>query len=157
MIGLSYFRAERGRGRIFWLTALLTVIFDQASKWIIASALSLGESVPVIPGVLYLTHVHNRGGAFGLLDGQVGVLIGVTVAVVLAAVVGYPKVVKAGLAVPGGLILGGAIGNLADRLRLQSVVDFIDFRVWPVFNVADVAIVLGVGLVLLRSFKHAGE
>ncbi|MGC7847027.1 signal peptidase II [Desulforudis sp. 1088] len=140
------------------MTTLLTVVFDQASKWVIAAALPLGVSVPVIPGILYLTHIHNPGGAFGLLNGQTGVLTGVTVAVVLAAFVGHRKIVGTGLAVPAGLILGGAVGNLIDRLRWQGVVDFIDFRVWPVFNVADVAIVSGVVLVLLKSYcKHAEE
>jgi signal peptidase II len=109
----------------------------------------VGESSPVT-GWLYLTHVHNTGAAFGIFQGQsfpltlVG-LVGVCVLLLYAFFLyrRLPFLNNALSEVALGLILGGTIGNLIDRLRLGYVTDFIDFRFWPAFNVADSAIVVG--------------
>lgn len=115
-----------------------------------------GQSVPLIPRVLHLTYVQNTGAAFGLFKGAQWLFIGVSWLVI--AYLGWrfwtgavaPAIVVWGEA----LVLGGAVGNLLDRLRLGSVVDFIDVRVWPVFNVGDSAITIGVTLLLWHSLKR---
>lgn len=122
---------------------------DQLTKWWALQQLAAGASLPVIPGVFHLTLVHNRGVAFGLLAqaGWLVMLIAlVVVAALLIAVVRRPlaphhasPVTAVGL----GLIAGGAVGNLLDRVRLGAVVDFLDFRIWPVFNLADSCITVG--------------
>lgn len=122
-----------------------------------------GESIPLVRDVLHLTYVKNSGGAFGILDGQSAVLLAgsaVAVAFVLWVLLAGPPT---RLTVAGcGLVLGGAAGNLLDRLTEGRVTDFLDLqfwplRQWPVFNIADVAIVLGVGLLLLAALRPAGK
>lgn len=137
-------------------------MLDQASKAVVARALAPGASRGVIPGLFNLTHVRNRGGAFGLLANVDGpwvefFLIGFAAAA-LALVVGLlwrrpDRLVGAAL----GLILGGALGNLFDRLRAGGVVDFLDFHLrgyhWPAFNLADSAIVLGAATLVVEVFR----
>lgn len=122
-----------------------------------------GESIPVVRNVLSLTYVKNSGGAFGILDGQSAVLLAgstLAVAFVLWVLLAGPP---ARLTIAGcGLVLGGAAGNLLDRLTAGRVTDFLDLKfwplqAWPVFNTADVAIVLGAGLLLLAALRPAGK
>ncbi|MGH2962906.1 MAG: signal peptidase II [Solirubrobacterales bacterium] len=142
-----------------WVRALalggLVVLADQVTKAIAASALGPGERIGIGLG-FELADVRNRGIAFGLLsDGQT--LVIVVTAVALALVLGYFALAPArpGLWVGVGLLLGGAIGNLADRVRADEVTDFIDPPLWPAFNVADIAIVLGIVLIVLVHRPHA--
>ncbi len=127
----------------------LVVAADQAAKALVGSVLPVGASVPVIPGVLALTHVHNPGVAFSLLRDVPASLPAALTAVLLALLFGRPRWVpppaQAGLAV----LCGGAVGNLVDRVRIGAVVDYVDLRVWPVFNLADVAVTAGAAAVLL--------
>ena len=128
------------------------IISDQIIKHLIRSGLNIHESIPVIDGVLHITHVNNTGGAFGLFAGQTLVLSAVT-AVILAAILVYiqknrkgsPRVFILSLS----LICAGGLGNLTDRLIFKAVTDFIDFRVFPVFNLADISVTCGCGLLLL--------
>ena len=139
--------------------ALAVFLADQALKSLVEGSMRLGESVPLIPQVLRLTHTKNEGGAFGILYGQAGVLLigsAVAVAFVLWMLLkGTPtRATTSGC----GLILGGAAGNLLDRLSGGEVTDFLDLEFWPlqqwpVFNAADVAIVLGAAILLLDSFR----
>ncbi len=124
---------------------LATLVLDQLSKAAIVGSFAPGESDNIFYG-LNLTFVKNDGIAFGALGGG-GALILVLVAVSVTLLLGYfaRNWRDRLLWLPVGLILGGAIGNVADRLRLGYVVDFIDPILWPAFNLADVAIVLGVG------------
>ncbi|MDQ3815106.1 MAG: signal peptidase II [Armatimonadota bacterium] len=149
--------------RTFALWAILTLIVDQLSKVWIRAALSLGDEVPVLPGWVHLSHVLNRGAAWGMLSGQRLFLIGVTVVVIWVVSVWAREVVRRGaMARIGlGLILGGAVGNLIDRLRFGAVTDFIDLdtpvewlRTFPVFNVADSALTVGVTLLLIGMIFH---
>ena len=127
----------------------LIVAADQLTKVLIRSYLAMGESSPVT-GWLSLTHARNTGAAFGIFQGQsfpltvVG-LVGVCVLLLYAFLFHrrLPFLNSALAEVALGLILGGTIGNLIDRLRLGYVTDFIDFHFWPAFNVADSAIVVG--------------
>jgi signal peptidase II len=126
---------------------------DQLTKLIVLALLPEGNSHPIVPGVLMLTHIRNPGTAFGLLRSSGPLLTLVTIAAVIFIVsywfyVRHREAVASPLLLWGlSLPLGGAAGNLLDRLRLKHVVDFIDFRVWPVFNVADSAITIGACLV----------
>jgi signal peptidase II len=132
---------------------ILLVAADQLSKLIIRLACHPAQTVPLIPPVLHLTYVQNTGMAFGLFQGALGWLalcsIGVSAWLVLELRrrQAKPWPMQWGLM----LVLSGAIGNLIDRVWLGYVVDFIDLRVWPVFNLADSCITIGVGLLLWHS------
>jgi len=134
--------------------ALAVVAVDQVSKAIAASALGPGERVDLVLG-FELADVRNTGIAFGLLaDGQ-GFVLAVT-AVALVLILGYfalnPS--RPGLWIGVGLLVGGAAGNLVDRVRVGEVVDFLDPPAWPAFNVADVAIVVGIVVIVLTHRPH---
>ena len=131
-----------------WARAIATVgvvvAADQATKQAAVSGIERGESVNVFLG-LDLTSTRNTGVAFGALEGG-GLAVTLLIAVALALLVGY-FALHAGrpwLWLPVGMLLGGALGNLADRARMGAVIDFIDPVAWPAFNLADAAIVLGV-------------
>jgi signal peptidase II len=128
------------------------VLIDQFSKFLALRFLSSQTSVPLIPQVLDLTLVRNPGVAFGLLSDYAPALFAViTISLVLLFLIANRS---RGTSVADrwalSLILGGAIGNWIDRLRFSAVIDFIDFRVWPVFNLADTAITVGVCLYFFR-------
>lgn len=160
----SRLRAGTGAGRarslgVMGAWALLALALDRVSKAVVARSILPGESVPVWQGVFHLTHVRNPGAAFGLLPGWDGLLVVLPAAVALAAVWLVPALVGqhpvAPLAV--GLIVGGALGNLVDRVTTGLVTDFLDFRVWPVFNLADTFIVAGAGLLLLSLLRRGAD
>lgn len=109
--------------------------------------------MPLIPSVLHLTYVQNTGAAFGLWRGSCGVFVLVSVIIAAWVLMELMQRRYRRWPIPLGLslILGGALGNLIDRVRVGYVIDFLDVRVWPVFNVADSAISVGVGLLLLSQ------
>ena len=129
-------------------TAGVVVAVDQATKQLAATRIALADQVDVIPG-LQLTNTRNTGVAFGALEGG-GLIVAILIGLSLAALVAYfvANRDRAWLWLPVGLLLGGALGNLADRAREGAVIDFIDPIAWPAFNVADSCIVIGV-LILL--------
>ncbi len=135
------------RARAFALAALVLVVvagLDQGTKALAVASLERGEEVNVFFG-LDLTNTRNTGVAFGAFaDG--GALVSVLIALALAGLLGYFAVFadRPLLWLPTGMLLGGALGNLADRAREGAVIDFIDPILWPVFNVADMAIVIGI-------------
>lgn len=143
--------------RLFFALAGSIFALDQLTKVVVDRLLPEGSSHVLIPGVLLLTHIRNPGTAFGLLRGSGSFLTVITIAAVIFIVAYWFAVrrqerisplLSLGLALP----LGGAAGNLVDRLRLGHVIDFVDFRVWPVFNVADTAITIGACLVAYFFF-----
>ncbi|HKT83461.1 MAG TPA: signal peptidase II [Solirubrobacterales bacterium] len=132
----------------------LVVILDQAAKALIEANLVPGQVVDVI-GPLDLTLSHNSGVAFGLASGGGTRLVLVTV--VALGVVGYlfsRDPARPGMWIAAGLLAGGALGNLADRIRADAVTDYIEIGSWPAFNLADVAVTLGV---LLLAFSYMRE
>ncbi|HHT71707.1 MAG: signal peptidase II [bacterium] len=142
-----------------FIGAGIIVALDQLTKALIRYFLLPGQSWPIWSGVFHFSYVQNPGAAFGLLKHQTGLLVAVT-AVVVVAILLYagrlePHMVLLRWAMI--LVLGGAVGNLVDRLRFGYVVDFLDFRVFPVFNVADTAIVTGVGLLFLYLLQSEGK
>jgi signal peptidase II len=148
---------------------LSVLVLDLVTKIAIDANLSYADKIPVIPGFFYLTHVRNTGAAFGLFSDAPQVyrmvfFISVSLIAVGIIIAFYRKLSPgdrlAALAL--GLILGGAVGNLIDRIFRQEVVDFLHFRLWrgyswPDFNVADSAIVVGVGLLMLELLASEGE
>jgi signal peptidase II len=129
-------------------TAGLVVALDQGTKQLVDRNILPGDQVAVVPG-LHLTNTRNTGVAFGALEGG-GLIVAVLIGLALAALVAYfvANRDRAWLWLPVGLLLGGALGNLADRAREGAVIDFIDPIAWPAFNVADSCIVIGVFLLL---------
>jgi signal peptidase II len=136
----------------------LVVLADQASKAAIEANLVPGEEIEVL-GPLQLTSAHNTGIAFGLAGGSgTGVILLTLAALGLLLVLFARNPDRRGMWVAIGLLAGGALGNLADRVRVDAVTDFIDFAAWPPFNVADAAITLGVATfawALLREEQGA--
>jgi signal peptidase II len=135
---------SRGRPAAAIATAGLVVAADQATKQLADSNIERGDEVNIFFG-LDLTNTRNTGVAFGAFDGA-GLVVAILIGVSLALLVGYFAVNRdvPWLWLPVGLLLGGALGNLADRAREGAVIDFIDPVAWPAFNVADVCIVIGV-------------
>jgi signal peptidase II len=132
------------------------LLVDQVTKRLVQSNITQGDSNPVLPGVS-LVHVRNNGVAFGAFAGGgtiVAVIIGVALVALVVWFVRHAAVPLAWL--PTGLLLGGAVGNIFDRVRDGAVTDFIKFPAWPAFNVADVAITFGV-LSLLYVLESGGD
>jgi signal peptidase II len=133
------------------------VLVDQVSKAIVVSNLSVGEQVRLILG-FSITNTPNSGLAFGIGQGQ-GFVLGVTIVALVLVLVWFaldPS--RPGMWLAVGLLAGGALGNLADRVRLDAVTDFIDPPLWPTFNLADIAITLGaLGLVLISLGPAQGR
>ena len=146
-----------GIGLAFTL-ALSVFLADQGLERLVENSMRLGESIPVIPGVLHLTYIKNEGGAFGILDGHGSVLLlGSAVAVTFVLWMLLEGPLTHTMVLGCGLILGGAAGNLLDRLTTGEVTDYVDLRVWPIFNAADVAIVLGVATFLLATLRQQAD
>lgn len=139
----------------FAIIVLFTLLVDQASKYLITSRMYHGESLAVFPPVFYITYVLNPGAAFGMLANQTTFFIVVSLLVIIGVSVGYRYLPRERVwtHVALGLVVGGALGNLIDRVRLGLVIDFLDFRVWPVFNLADTAIVTGAVLLVLDVWR----
>ena len=141
-------RAARARLRpallVLALVALVLVA-DRLTKHAVRSSIGLDDSRTVVSGVVSLVHYRNTGVAFDFLSGG-GAIVLVVTAIALLALVAYfvARPTKRGLWIPTGLLLGGAIGNLLDRILDGSVTDFIKLPHWPAFNVADIAITVGV-------------
>jgi signal peptidase II len=147
--------------RFHFLIALLVVLLDRLTKWLVAKEISLHEVVTVIPGFFRLTRVENRGAAFGLFADSptqwkiaILVLFSIVALVVVSALLWRNSHVMTTTGIGLALILGGALGNLWDRLLSGRVVDFLVFYIgryqWPAFNVADSAIVCGAGLLVVE-------
>jgi len=132
------------------------VMLDQITKYMIVSNMTEGMSIPVINQVFHLTFVLNPGAAFGMLEHNREFFIIMAIAVLMFVVYMRKKILEEPLTVQIGIALfvGGALGNLIDRMKTGLVVDFFDFRIWPVFNVADIAICLGVGVMIWSIIRE---
>lgn len=147
------------RRMLLFLLAALILVLDQTSKFIVCRIILPGGSSPVIKNIFHLTHVQNQGAAFGLFPNQTLFFIGITLFTILLILFFHQRISKEGSSLSWalGLILGGAIGNLIDRIRLKAVIDFLDFSLkghhWPSFNIADSAITVGAVILLFSVFK----
>jgi len=145
----------------FFAAGLGGLAAGQAVGWVVTRVVPPGGERVIIPGVLSLVVFHNQGIAFGLL-GRLSPVVTVALALTVLLALFYNKGAwPGGLAEQWGygLMVGGALGNVADRLRFGYVVDYLDVHVWPVFNLADAAIVAGAGVLAAASFarRHRGD
>ena len=142
------------------------VVLDQMTKWWVTQALDLHQTVPIIDGLFSLTYVRNAGAAFGLLGGlpaairgPLFIVVSVGALLVLGTLLAGLRPEERGLRFAIAMVLGGASGNLIDRVREGEVIDFLDVYWreyhWPAFNVADSCISLGVAALLLLSFRRS--
>ena len=139
------------RGAPFFLVAGVVFALDQVTKALIRDWLAVGESWPSDGWLVKITHVTNTGAAFGILQ-DAGLFLTITAFIAIGAIVFYylyPPLEHGLLRVAMGLLLGGAAGNLVDRLRFGHVTDFIDFPRYPAFNVADSSIVIGLIVIVV--------
>jgi signal peptidase II len=157
------------KSRFFFIAFALSLGLDQVTKTWVVQTLAFTDRIPVIDGFFYLTHVRNPGAAFSLFatapaEFRVPFFI-VTTLIAIVLIVSFYRKLSPGerlSALALGLILGGAVGNLLDRLLYGAVVDFLHLRLWggyswPDFNVADSSIVIGVALLVLELFVAEGE
>ena len=145
------------------MTTCLVIFIDRVTKLFFDKLLNYGESLPVIRNFLHMTLVHNTGIAFGFFKDQgiIFIIIPIVAIILLAVNIYYYRQNNEALSrtyiVAFSLILGGAMGNLGDRIVYGHVIDFIDFRVWPVFNIADSAITVGAILIAFKCFKLSAK
>ena len=141
----------------------LVVMVDQATKLWIQSRMGYGDSIPVIREVFHITYILNAGAAFGILENKTWFFVVVALLLIAGVAYIFPRLPagKPLLKLGAGLLTGGAVGNLIDRVRIGYVIDFFDFRIWPIFNIADICIVCGVAclvyvLLTTREEEFAG-
>ncbi|MFO8192667.1 MAG: signal peptidase II [Bacillota bacterium] len=142
------------------LIAAVVIVLDQLSKYMIASSMKMGQSITVIENFFYITYVRNPGAAFGMFPYQTVFFVVITVIVVLVIIYYYRLLTKGHrwLRVALALQLGGALGNLIDRVRGGYVTDFLNFTVWPpVFNLADSAIVIGIAFFVIAFWRDSNS
>ncbi|MEH1842949.1 MAG: signal peptidase II [Nostoc sp.] len=147
----------RLKNRLFWIAAFIAFFLDQITKYWVVQTFSLGQTLPLLPGIFHFTYVTNTGAAFSLLSGKVEWLrwLSLGVSLVLIALALFGPTLNFWDQLGYGLILGGAMGNGIDRFVLGYVVDFLDFRLinFAVFNVADSFISIGIVCLLIASFQ----
>lgn len=137
---------------IYYLIAAAVIVFDRVVKELVVSNMVPWETIPVIEDIFHFTYVQNRGAAFSMWQGQWIILIGFPLAAIAVGLIliylkrnKWDKLMLTSVA----MICGGGLGNLIDRIMLGYVVDLFDFRVFPVFNIADIFICVGCGLMIL--------
>ncbi len=137
-----------------WIIATVVFLTDFFIKSCFHSQVSF-QSIPIIKNIFHITLVHNQGAAFGILQKSSTFLIYISVIFIILFIVFIKKETKKStlFLIAGGLILGGAFSNLWDRLYLGYVIDYIDFRVWPVFNISDACITVGASFMLWESCR----
>ena len=143
------------RKTIVTYLVIFIIIFDQVTKYIIARNIPQGQSIPIIKGVFHLTYIINPGAAFGILKNQASLFIFVATAAIIFILINLRRTKLLSVRIAFALVLSGAISNLIDRLRLSAVIDFLDFRIWPVFNIADSAITIGAILLAYSVLRGA--
>lgn len=143
----------------YYIVALLAFIVDQVIKWVVATNMTIDQKITVIPGVIGLTSIRNRGAAFGMLQNQRLFFIVITSIVLIGIILYLRKIYREQTFLSYGLalILGGALGNFVDRAINGEVVDMLEFLfvAYPIFNFADVFIVTGVVIVFIDAIMKA--
>lgn len=140
---------------MYFIIIAAVVALDQFAKYLIRTNLDLNASIPLVDGIFHITYIHNYGAAFSIFQNKTGFLIAMQVIIVAAVLVYLIKRQKkehGSLLLSISLIAAGGIGNLIDRAVNGYVVDYLDFRIWPIFNVADISICVGCGLLILYMF-----
>ena len=144
---------------MFYLIAIIWLVLDQVSKYYVMNHFAIGESVSVIQNVFHLTYIINRGAAFGMLANQRWFFLVVAFILIIVYAIYHKKVNRGpiSLRIGSALLISGAIGNGIDRYVLHGVVDFLDFRIWPIFNVADIGICVGVACIIYHLLRNEHE
>ncbi|MDV2685356.1 signal peptidase II [Alkalihalophilus sp. As8PL] len=143
----------------YYIIALIVILIDQLTKWIVDTSMEIGERIPVIENVFYITSHRNQGAAFGILQGQMWFFYIITTVVIIGIIYYMEKEAKHDWLFGSSLalILGGAIGNFIDRIFRGEVVDFVDTFIFgynfAIFNVADAALCVGVGLLFIKMIQ----
>ena len=140
---------------MYFIIIVVVVALDQLTKYLIQANLELNSSIPLIDGIFHITYIHNYGAAFSIFQNKTGFLIAmqlIVIAVVLVYLVKRQRKDHWCLLLSLSLIAAGGVGNLVDRAMNGYVVDFLDFRVWPIFNTADISVCVGCGLLILYMF-----
>ncbi|MBW2971832.1 signal peptidase II [Candidatus Woesearchaeota archaeon] len=136
------------------LISIAIIIVERIVKFYITENLRMGESIPVMGSFLMITRTENLGGGFGVLAGQSIIFISAAILVLVLIVYFYNKIIYDRLLVfASAFILGGTVGNMMDRLFFGHVIDYIDFAVWPTFNLSDVSLVTGVVLLFIYMYQ----
>ena len=155
-MSLKLLRMEEDMFR-YYIIALIVIIFDQITKWLIVEKMNVYDSIVIINNFFNITSHRNKGAAWGILQDQMVFFYIITLIVVIGIIYYMQKHGKQSslLAIGLSLLLGGAIGNFIDRLYRKEVVDFLDFQIfnynYPIFNIADSALVIGVGLLIIYT------
>ena len=144
---------------MFYTVLIIWLLLDQLTKYYVMNHFAIGESVSVIQNVFHLTYIINRGAAFGMLANQRWFFLVVAFILIIVYAIYHKKVNRGpiSLRIGSALLISGAIGNGIDRYVLHGVVDFFDFRIWPIFNVADIGICVGVACVIYHLLRNEHE
>lgn len=137
---------------MYFIIIALVVLFDQLTKYLVQLNMELNTSISLIDGIFHITYIQNLGAAFSLFEGKIEFLLVIQLLVIGAIFIYLLKRRRKGhkvLLMSLSLIVAGGIGNLIDRAVNGYVVDFLDFRVWPIFNVADISVCIGCGLLVI--------
>lgn len=137
---------------MYFIIIALIIIADQLIKHLIQSGMELNQSIPLIKGIFHITYIHNYGAAFSILQNKTVFLIAMQVIVITGVLIYLIKRQRKDhwvLLLSLSLIVAGGLGNLIDRAAKGYVVDFLDLRFWPIFNVADISVCVGCGLMVL--------
>lgn len=140
----------------FYILGIILIALDQITKSSVMGKLNLRQSIPIIDGMLHFTYVRNTGIAFSLFPRMNIVIIILSTITVFLLFHIYRKTSADNLLTKASLIFiaSGAIGNLIDRVQYSAVIDFIDFRIWPIFNLADAFIVIGVAVIIVDQLRR---
>jgi len=141
---------------IFVLSSIIIITIDQVTKYLVNTKISLNTSIEIIPGIIFISHVKNSGAAFGVFQNRTNILIIISVIAIILIIILKIKLNLGSIFynISLGFILGGAIGNLIDRIIFGEVVDFLHLRYFAVFNVADSFICIGFGIVIILILKN---
>jgi len=141
---------------VYWII-LIVVAVDQLAKYSVRNTMDYGQSIPLIDKVFYLTSHRNSGAAWGIFSGQTGFLIAIAFIAIIGFLVYSRKVTDKLTRIAFGLFIGGALGNVIDRLIFREVTDMFDFRLinYPIFNTADIFLVSGAILLIISTYREA--
>lgn len=135
---------------LLFIIAGFVIVCDQLSKFLVRQFLLQGQSLALVKGVFHITLIKNPGASFGIFPNKAPLFlifsIAIIIGIIIYSIVSRPR--QRGAQIALGLALGGATGNLIDRLMFGKITDFLDFKVWPVFNIADTAVVVGLFMIL---------
>ena len=137
-----------------YILAVFVLGLDQWSKYLVRASMQMGESIPIIDSIFHLTYIENEGVAFGLFSRHTNIFVLVSILVLIGLLIFVWKESSQSLLLHYGaaLVVSGALGNIIDRAMKASVTDMFDFRIWPIFNIADIAVCVGFVLLVLYLF-----